>query len=137
MPEMLHAEVTEKVIGICMKVHRELGNGFQEVMYQRAAQIELTKAGIEFDREYPMPVYYGTQHIGNRRVDFLIEKKISVEFKAVINLEAVHIAQAKNYLEAYNLQVGLLINFGSVSLQIRRLLNLKYIDKNLTNPEIK
>lgn len=109
-----------------MTVHKALGNGFQEVIYQRALAIEMRLAGIDFSREVEMPIYYREQQIGTRRVDFLVENLISVEFKAVIKLEEVHFAQAINYLEAYNLEIGLLLNFGSISLDFRRLKNKKH-----------
>jgi len=109
-----------------MKVHAALGNGFQEVIYQRALEIELQESGLEFAREFNMPVFYKERMIGERRVDFLVEGVISVELKAILQLEPVHFAQARNYLEAYNLEVGLLINFGSTSLEFKRLQNPKF-----------
>lgn len=121
-------EITEKIIGGSMRVHSTLGNGFQEVIYQRALEIELQEAYLKFKRELSMPIYYKGCKIGERRVDFFVEEKIMVELKAVIQLENVHLAQAKNYLEAYNVQVGLLINFGSISLQFKRLENAKFVD---------
>lgn len=135
MSEYKYSEITEKVIGACMKVHTELGSGFQEVIYQRAVQIEFRRLGLSFQREVPMPVYYQNFHVGNRRVDFLVEGKISVELKAIANLESPQLAQAKNYLEAYNIEVGLLINFGAPSLQFKRLLNRKYIQPELLKPD--
>jgi GxxExxY protein len=125
MPDYKFKEITERIIGSAMKVHSTLGNGFQEVIYQRALEIEMRKAGLHFTREFNMPVYYDGIKIGERRVDFFVEEKIMVELKAIIQLENVHLAQAKNYLEAYNIQVGLLINFGSISLQFKRLENNK------------
>jgi GxxExxY protein len=127
MSELKYREITEKIIGACMKVHATLGNGFQEVIYQRALEIELKELQVPFEREFSMSVFYKNQQIGERRVDFLVERKISVELKAIINLEAVHFAQARNYLEAYNLEIGLLINFGSISLQFKRLQNPKFV----------
>ncbi len=109
-----------------MTVHSTLGNGFQEVIYQRALEIEMNMAGIEFNREFEMPIFYREKKIGTRRVDFLVEEKVSVELKAIIKIEDVHFAQAINYLEAYNLQIGLLINFGETSLNFKRLTNKKY-----------
>jgi len=109
-----------------MTVHSTLGNGFQEVIYQRALAIELEIAGIEFSREFEMPIYYRNEHIGTRRVDFLVEGVISVEIKATTKLEEIHFAQAINYLEAYNLEIGLLINFGETSLNFKRLTNKKF-----------
>jgi GxxExxY protein len=124
--EYKYKETTGKIIGAAMQVHKVLGNGFQEFIYQRALVIEFPYFGLDFKREFDMPIYYRQQHIGTRRVDFLVEDLISVEIKAVIKLEDVHLAQAINYLEAYNLEVGLLINFGSKSLEIKRLINTKY-----------
>jgi GxxExxY protein len=119
-------KITHSIIGSAMEVHRILGNGFQEVVYQRALSIELKLRDIEHKREFEMPLFYKGIDIGSRRVDFYICGEISVEIKAVINLEDVHLAQAMNYLEAYNLQTGLLINFGAKSLQYNRLFNKKY-----------
>ena len=123
---MKYADITEKIIKCAMKVHNTLGNGFQEVIYQRALEIEMRKTGINFSREFEMPILYEGEQIGTRRVDFLVQEIISVEIKAVIQLESVHLAQAMNYLEAYNLEIGLLINYGSNSLQFKRLTNKKY-----------
>jgi len=123
---MKYSDTTQRVIGCAMRVHAALGNGFQEVIYQRALAIELEQSSISFEREYELDIYYKGMVVGNRRVDFLIDKNISVELKAIIELENVHLAQAKNYLEAFNLEVGLLINFGSISLQLKRIHNHKY-----------
>ncbi len=109
-----------------MTVHRTLGNGFMEVIYQRALEMEMKAFQIDFTREHEMPIYYRGARIGTRRVDFLVFNKISVEIKAVSKLEDVHLAQAINYLEAYNLEIGLLINFGQSSLIFKRLQNKKY-----------
>ena len=128
MPTYKFQEFTEKIIGDSMKVHSTLGNGFQEVIYQRALEIELQESGLKFKRELSMPIYYKGYNIGERRVDFFVEDKIMVELKAIIHLENVHLAQAKNYLEAYNIQVGLLINFGSISLEFKWLENQKFIE---------
>ena len=124
--EYKYSALTSKIIGCAMKVHSALGNGFQEVIYQRALQIEMNDHQLSFSREHEMPIFYKEQQIGTRRVDFLVESVISVELKALINLEDVHFAQAINYLEAYNLEVGLLINFGTKSLTFKRLLNKKF-----------
>ena len=121
-----YSELTSKTIGCSMEVHKILGNGFQEVIYQRALAIEMNLAEIKFSREFEMPIFYKEEHIGTRRVDFLVEGIISVELKAVTKLEDVHLAQAINYLEAYNLEIGLLINFGENSLNFKRLTNKKY-----------
>ena len=108
-----------------MEVHRTIGNGFQEVVYQRALAVELELNKVDFVREFEMPIFYKEVLVGTRRVDFLVNDKVSVELKAVIILENVHLAQGRNYLEAYNLPTGLLINFGSTSLQFKRLYNNK------------
>ncbi|WP_342664713.1 GxxExxY protein [Spirosoma spitsbergense] len=97
-----------------------------KVVYQRALAVELELNGIRFAREFEMPIFYKKVQIGTRRVDFLIEDTLSVELKAVIALDNSNLAQGKNYLEAYNLQTGLLINFGSMSLEFKRLFNNKY-----------
>ena len=121
-----YSELTSKIIGCAMTVHKALGNGFQEVIYQRALAIELELAGIRFQREFEMPIYYKENRIGTRRVDFLVEEIISVELKATTKLDDNHFAQGINYLEAYNLEIGLLINFGESSLIFKRLNNKKY-----------
>ena len=120
-----------------MTVHKSLGNGFQEVIYQRALEIEMEDLGLSFAREMEMPVYYKYRQIGTRRVDFLVQDVIAVELKAIIELGDVHLAQAINYLEAFDLEVGLLINFGSKSLQFKRLSNKSFNQKNQGNPKIK
>ena len=119
--EYKYSDITKKIIGCAMKVHSSLGNGFQEVIYQRALAIEMSKNGLSFEREMEMGIYYDNEHIGTRRVDFFVEGKVMVELKALVNLEKVHLAQALNYLEAYRIDVGLLINFGAPSLQFKRL----------------
>jgi len=118
-----HEALTRNVIGCAMQVHRTLGNGFQEVIYQRALDIEFALQGLHARREVEMPVFYRETQIGTRRVDFMVEGIVLVELKAVIRLEDAHLAQAKNYLEAFRLEVGLLINFGARSLEFRRLIN--------------
>lgn len=124
-----YEDLTRRIIGCSMEVHKIIGNGFQEVIYQRCLAIELTYQGLEFVREQEMPIFYKNFEVGLRRVDFFIENKVLVELKAVISLEDVHLAQALNYLEAFNLEVGLLINFGAKSLEFKRLLNRKYKPK--------
>lgn len=126
MADLKYRETTEKIIGAAFRVHSELGNGFQELIYQRALELEFLLNGIEHAREFEMQIYYRSINIGTRRVDFLVEKRVSVELKSVVKLEDVHLAQAINYLEAYNLEIGLLINFGSKSLTFHRLTNKKY-----------
>jgi GxxExxY protein len=113
--------LTHKIIGCAMNVHNFLGNGFQEVIYQRALAIELKENGIFYHREKEVPIFYKERQIGTRRVDFLVEKKIMVEIKAVLQLEDAHLAQGLNYLTAYNLEIGLLINFVGKRLDFKRL----------------
>ena len=130
--EYKHSEITKKIIGCAMKVHSTLGNGFQEVLYQRALAIEMNKQGLSFNREMEMDIYYDNEHIGTRRVDFFVEDKVMVELKALVNLEQAHLAQALNYLEAYKIEIGMLINFGAPSLQFKRLTiekKLNYLDR--------
>lgn len=124
--EYKYSDITEKILRAAMNVHSVLGNGFQEVIYQRALEIEFRTLGINFGREVCIPVFYKEELIGERRVDFLVEGKICVELKALIQLENVHLAQGKNYLEAFNLEVGLLINFGANSLEWKRLYNNRF-----------
>jgi GxxExxY protein len=121
-----HSEITSKIIGCAMEVHKALGNGFQEVIYQKALEIEMRFQGLHFSREHEMYIFYKDICIGKRRVDFLVEEVICVELKAITMLEPVHLAQAINYLEAYNLEIGLLINFGETKLKFHRLQNKKY-----------
>lgn len=128
---MLHQDLTKKIIRCAMNVHATLGNGFQEVIYQRALAVEMRDAGLEFVRELEMNIHYKDIEIGTRRVDFFVEGAIMVELKALVTLEDVHLAQAMNYLEAYKMSVGLLINFGAKSLQFKRMHN------NQANPVIK
>ena len=122
-------ELTYKVIGCAMKVHNTLGNGFQEVIYQRCLAIELTRAGVGFAREQEQTIFYEGIDVGTRRADFIVENRLIVELKAIINLEDVHLAQAKNYTVAYDYKLGLLINFGSQSLQYKLIFNPRYQTK--------
>lgn len=116
------SDLTSKVIKCAIEVHKHLGNGFQEVIYQRALAIEFGLQNIPFEREFEMPLFYKGEQIGTRRVVFFVDGKVMVELKAIIQLEDVHLAQAINYLEAYKMEVGLLINFGSKSLEFKRVM---------------
>ena len=122
---MLHEDLTKRIIKCAMNVHNTLGNGFQEVIYQRALAIEMKEENLSFVREMEMPIFYHDIQIGTRRVDFFVEENIMLELKAVIHLEDVHLAQALNYLEAYKTKIGLLINFGEKSLNFKRVHNNK------------
>ena len=122
---MEHEALTHKIIGCAMEVHKKLGNGFQEIIYQRALAIEMQFQGLDFEKEKNMSIYYRDFDIGTRRVDFYVENQIMVEIKARLELEDAHLNQAMNYLEAYNMRIGLLINFGGKSLQFKRVHNNK------------
>jgi GxxExxY protein len=121
--ELKYKDITEKIIRASYEVHHFLGNGFQEVIYQRALAYEMRKKGLEFAREIEQPIFYKEleEPIGTRRADFMVEGKVLVELKAIITLEDVHTAQLLNYLRAYKIEVGLLINFGSKSMTFKRL----------------
>jgi GxxExxY protein len=123
---MKYEEITKKIIGCAMKVHSTLGNGFQEVIYQRALAIEMERQGLIYQREMEMTIFYENIDIGTRRVDFFVEEHVMVELKALIKLEDVHLAQAMNYCQAYKLPIGLLINFGAKSLEFKRVYNLNH-----------
>jgi GxxExxY protein len=126
--ELKYKEITERILGASFEVHKFLGNGFQEVIYQRALAWEMKQKSLEFAREIEQDIFYKDlpEPIGTRRADFVVEGKVLVELKAIIQLEDVHLAQALNYLKAYNLEVGLLINFGEMSLNFKRLTNKKF-----------
>ncbi len=119
------SDLTGKIIGCAMEVHKHLGNGFQEVIYQRALEIEMRLQSLGFSREHEMEIFYKEHNIGLRRVDFFVEGKVMVELKAIVQLEDVYLAQAINYLEAYGLDIGLFINFGNRSLQFKRVMKPK------------
>lgn len=123
MEKLKYSDITEKIIGAAFEVHKFLGNGFQELIYQRALAYEMRKTGLQFEREISKDIYYKEYEkpIGKRRADFVVEGKILVELKAIILLDDVHIAQVLIYLKAYRMEVGLLINFGSKSLTFKRL----------------
>jgi GxxExxY protein len=132
MKEEINDDLTYRIIGCAMKVHSILGNGFQEIIYQRALAIELEKQGLGFQRELEMPLFYDGINIGSRRVDFLVENQVMVELKALVKMEDVHLAQGLNYLVAFKVDLGLLLNFGAQSLEIKRLRH----PKNKENPYI-
>ena len=121
-------ELTYKINGCAMKVHNTLGNGFQELIYQRCLALEFKKANIKYQREKEQTIFYNGFDVGTRRADFVVQNRLIVEIKAIINLEDVHLAQAKNYVVAYNFRVGLLINFGAKSLQFKKIFNQNFQD---------
>jgi GxxExxY protein len=128
-----HSKLTAKIIGCAMKVHSTLGSGFQEVIYQRSLAIEMTRQGLHFFRELDTTIYYEGVEVGTRRVDFLVADIIMVELKAVSKLDDAHLAQGLNYLEAYKLDIGLLLNFGAKSLEYRRITNEYKLAKQKSN----
>ena len=128
---MIDDKLTYQIIGCALDVHNILGNGFQEVIYQRCLAIEMESAGLSFGREIEQPIFYRGVEVGTRRADFIVANQVVVELKALTALEKVHIAQAKNYVVAYDFEVGLLINFGGISLEYRRIFNDK---KGPANP---
>ena len=123
---MKDGKLTYEIIGCAMKVHNTLGPGFQEVIYQRCLAIELDRISIDYAREHSYPIYYDGIDVGTRRADFIVDDKVVVELKALVKLEDVHLAQAKNYTVAFDYPIGLLINFGGKSLQYKRIYNPKY-----------
>ncbi|MBK9108583.1 MAG: GxxExxY protein [Saprospiraceae bacterium] len=131
----LDSELTYKIIGCAMSVHRALGNGFQEVIYQRALVVEFDAVGLNFLREKEIDIFYKGFNIGTRRVDFLVEDRIIVEIKATTHLEPAHMAQAINYIEAFGFKIGLLLNFGCTSLQYKRVFKsiTKSVNKNMNH----
>lgn len=126
-------DITYKINGCAMKVHNTLGNGFQEVIYQRCLALEFEKARLMFAREQEHTIFYEGVEVGTRRADFIVENSVVVELKALVKLEDVHLAQAKNYVVAYDKEVGLLINFGGRSLEFKKIFNPKY---HPINPKI-
>jgi GxxExxY protein len=125
-------DLTRKIIGCAMEVHNQMGNGFQELVYQRALAIEFQFQEVSYTRELEMPLEYKGEPVGTRRVDFFVEELVMVEIKAIEKLEGVHKAQAINYCEAYNIADGLLINFGAQSLQFHRVYNKRLKTKSKT-----
>jgi len=123
--EYKYSEITAKVIGCGMKVHGKMRNGYPELIYHRCLAIEFEKEKIAFRSEVELPIFYEGIAVGKRRVDFLIENAVVLEIKAVSELNDTHLAQALNYLEGFNLEIGLLLNFGSKSLEIKRIINNK------------
>ena len=119
-----YSGITEKIIGASMTVHKNLGGGnFTEKIFQRALLLELTDMGILFESEKELPVHYKGKLIGKKRVDVLVDEKVLVELKAISQLEKIHFNQVINYLKVFNLEVGLLVNFGTDSLQVKRFVN--------------
>ena len=123
--EYKYSEITGKIIGCAMKVHQRMRNGYQELIYHRSLVIEFKKENISFQDEIELSIFYEGIEVGKRRVDFLIDKKVVLEIKAVAELNDTHLAQALNYLEGLNLEIGLLLNFGSKSLEVKRIINNK------------
>jgi GxxExxY protein len=134
--ELKYGELTQKIIGCAMKVHNKMKNGYNELVYSRCLAIEFDKAGIKYQKELELPIYYDEILVSKRRVDFMVEDKVVVELKAITDLTNENLAQGLNYLEYHQLEIGLLINFGSKSLQFKRLINQHKLQalKNVVNP---
>jgi len=114
------SEITEPIIAAAIRVHRELGPGILESRYEQALAVEFALSGTQFIRQHPIPLFYRDHQIGEHRLDFLVEGKIVVELKAVSELEDIHFAIGRSYLKATNLQDGLLLNFATAPLTIKR-----------------
>jgi GxxExxY protein len=132
---MIYQDLTGEIIGCAMEVHRQMGPGFQEYVYQRALEIELQQKAVKYQREFDIKIFYKGEYIALRRVDFLINDVITVELKARTEIEDLHLAQAINYLESSVYPVGLLINFGAKSLQFKRLYNKKLLNNQTKSNE--
>src|SRR5882672_2558333 len=115
-----NAEITRQIIAATIRVHRELGPGFLESIYEEALAVEFALSGIQFIRQHSIPLFYRDHQIGEHRLDFLVEGKIVVELKAITELEDIHFAIGRSYLKATNLEDGLLFNFATVPLTIKR-----------------
>lgn len=127
-------DLTHKILACAMKVYNTLGNGFEDAVYQRALVIEMEFQGLSFEREKEMSIYYHDIEIGTHKVDFLIDKKLILDVKVVNELLPVHINQAVNYCEAYNIDDGLLVNFGKTSFEFKRVYKKNHINqKNRIN----
>ncbi|WP_018344099.1 GxxExxY protein [Cytophaga aurantiaca] len=119
--------LTHKIIGCAMEVHKRLGNGFQEKIYQRCLAVEFNQSKVKYTWKQEMEIIYKGHSVGMRRVDFFIEGKVMLEIKAVEKIEEAHKAQAINYCEAYNIADGLLINFGGKSLEFKSVYNKRLV----------
>ncbi|GAB3294776.1 GxxExxY protein [Hymenobacter tenuis] len=129
--ENTYSEISKQIIGCAMRVHTALGNGFPEIIYQRSLAIEFEMNGLAFEQELHLPVYYLDKEVGSRRVDFLVAKSIIVELKALSEITPLHYAQVINYLKAYRVEVGLLLNFGETSLKYKRFLRSSDSPRNI------
>ncbi|HEX6845942.1 MAG TPA: GxxExxY protein [Chitinophagaceae bacterium] len=128
--QYIHSDITSEILNIAFEVHKIIGPGFAESVYHRAMIVECGLRNVETDSEIELPIFYKNVRVGSRRADLLIKKKVIVELKAVVELNDIHLAQAINYLEAFNLEVGLLLNFGSKSLQYKRLIHPRFLNQN-------
>jgi GxxExxY protein len=123
--DLKYSEVTEKIIKAAFKVHSAIGPGFPEVIYQRALAIELKEMGLKCESEINRDVYYYEHKVGSRRLDLFVEDKVLLELKAIRETDNYEINQIINYLKVFKLEVGLLLNFGKASLEIKRFVNSK------------
>ena len=131
--DLKYADISEKIIGSAMTVHRKMKAGYSELIYSRCLAIEFDKINLSYKKELELPIYYNDAVVGRRRVDFMVEEKIVVELKAIAELTDKELNQALNYLENHRQEIGLLINFGAKSLQFKRIINSK-MTVQTTNP---
>lgn len=127
----IHSDITAEILNVAFEVHKIIGPGFVELVYLRSMLVECGLRNIETDSEIELPIYYKNVRVGSRRADLLVKKKVIVELKAVVELNDNHLAQAINYLEAFNLEVGLLLNFESKSLQYKRVIHPKFLNQKI------
>jgi GxxExxY protein len=120
---LAHEELTKKIIGAAIEVHRKLGPGFLESIYENALILELCGRGLKVENQVEIPIKYGEKEIGKHRLDLLVEDTIVVELKAVKNLEDVHFAIVKSYLRAAGKQHGLLLNFAKTTIEVKRVIS--------------
>jgi len=128
----IHSDITAEILNVAFEVHKIIGPGFVELVYLRSMLVECGLRNIETDSEIELPIYYKNVRVGSRRADLLVKKKVIVELKAVVELNDNHLAQAINYLEAFNLEVGLLLNFGGKSLQYKRVIHPKFLKQKIS-----
>jgi len=131
--EIQNKSITDQMIGAAIRVHKELGPGFLELMYEEALSIELTASGLSFERQKLLPVFYREHLIGEHRLDFLVDQKVILELKAISALEDIHFAIVRSYLKAAYLADALLLNFASVQLTVKRVGREYYPTSNAEN----
>ena len=131
--ELTHSELTDRIIGAAIRVHRELGPGFLEAIYEEALAVEFAVSGIQFERQKPVGLFYREQHVGEHRLDFLVEQTVVLELKAISALEDIHFATVRSYLKACKLETGLLLNFAAATLTVKRVGRENYARNRTTD----